>query len=1233
MHPSRLCWPALLILLGAASPASAQVGATSDIITGTVVGPDSQPIAEATVQVTSIELQVSRQRTTDARGRFTIVFPDGGGQYQVLVRAIGMNPFRATLVRQGDEDRLVVTVHMTSAATQLAEIRVRGRAPRPMIDRAGPGSTERVLNPEQMTHLPIDASDLNALATLAPGVVGFAETDTTGAAFSVAGQRTTANNITLDGLSLGSGSVPQDALRSTRIVTNTYDVARGQFSGGLVASTTKSGTNVPQGTFTYTLRDQDLAWGANTSSPFGQGYTQHQLGGGMGGPIVHDKLFIFGAVQGRWRIQPVTSLGSADPATLQRLGVSPDSASRFLSLVGANGLPMTVPALPSNRGTDNAVGLVRLDWKPTDAQTLTLRLDGRWSSQDPTRLSALSIPTSAGSRSQKGGGVMTSLTSYFGGNFINDARGYVSVDHKDAVGYLALPQGRVQVTSALTDSTHGVAYLGFGGNTSFPQTAHTRAMEFSDELSVLPGSGQHRIKLGIDVVGTHLDETRALNQFGTFTFSSLDALANGTPASFTRTLTPQERAGTAWNGTIYLGDAWRPSSRLQVAMGARLEHGWFAGAPAFNPTVDSLFGIRTDQIPSDLHLSPRVGFTWTPGGGSGGGFGAPPSTTIRGGIGDFRSLTPSSLYGSALAAPGNSNAQVQLVCVGPSVPTPDWSAYVSDPSAIPTQCADTVTTVAITAHPNATVFDPGFTAPHAWRGSLGIRRRLGRMYAVSLDASYSRGVSQYGFSDLNLSTSPRFTLADEGNRPVYVPAGLIVPSTGALSSVDSRIYPQFGQVLAINSNLASEAKQLTLAFNGVTRRGAVFQVSYTYTRATDQSSFANGSAGQGFVAPTSSGDPNLPEWATSDLERRHSFLGTFAYPITGALEVTAIGRLSSGTPFTPLVGSDINGDGARNDRAFVFDPATAADPALASAMRTLLAIAPTGVRDCLNDQLGRVAARNSCTGPWQPSLDFQVNWRPSWWGLDRRLTISLVTVNFLGGLDNWLHGAANLHGWGSVSAPDPVLLSVRGFDPVAETFRYGVNGRFGAVQSANGGILVPFQIGLQAHLALGPDRTRDRLRGLFGPGGARSGGGGMAGGGGFAAGAGGGGRPDNGGGAPDFASRVSRLLPNPVTTILGLRDSLQLSAQQVTTLAAIADTLDAQHRLVADSLEAMVQKAGDRPDPTVLFARLRPKLMEGREATRRALEAARAVLTPEQWAKLPDTVKFPGGGGRRRPAE
>src|SRR5256886_16599699 len=87
------------------------------------------------------------------------------------------------------------------------------------------------------------------------------------------------------------------------------------------------------------------------------------------------------------------------------------------------------------------------------------------------------------------------------------------------------------------------------------------------------------------------------------------------------------------------------------------------------------------------------------------------------------------------------------------------------------------------------------------------------------------------------------------------------------------------------TTLFRSSRQLTLGLGGFTARGATFQLSYTFTHARDQSSFSCCAASQGFSAPTTAGDPNAREWATSSFERRHSFLGTVTYPITGALEV------------------------------------------------------------------------------------------------------------------------------------------------------------------------------------------------------------------------------------------------------------------------------------------------------------------------------------------------------------
>src|SRR5213078_4516637 len=209
--------------------------------------------------------------------------------------------------------------------------------------------------------------------------------------------------------------------------------------------------------------------------------------------------------------------------------------------------------------------------------------------------------------------------------------------------------------------------------------------------------------------------------------------------------------------------------------------------------------LRTDRIPEHTRLSPRIGFLWTGGGGEDGG-----PTILRGGVGDFQSPTPTALYSAALGAPGLSNAETELVCIGAAVPIPDWAAYASDPSTIPGQCADTGSTVAISPHPNVTAFARDYAPPHAWRASLGVQRRLLHAFTVSLDASYARGSSQYGFRDLNLVATPRFTLPDEGARPVYVPVDSIVPATGALGVTVSRVHPEFGEVLVVGSDLQSD---------------------------------------------------------------------------------------------------------------------------------------------------------------------------------------------------------------------------------------------------------------------------------------------------------------------------------------------------------------------------------------------------------------------------------------------
>ena len=134
----------LVLSLGVIFPALAfgQVGSTTDILMGKVSGLDSQAVPGARVEATSLETGITRTKTTGADGRYTIVFPDGGGSYRLTVRAIGMEPVVRNIARQGDEDRLISDFTMGRAATHPK--RMNGTAERSGFTSQGkPAATPR----------------------------------------------------------------------------------------------------------------------------------------------------------------------------------------------------------------------------------------------------------------------------------------------------------------------------------------------------------------------------------------------------------------------------------------------------------------------------------------------------------------------------------------------------------------------------------------------------------------------------------------------------------------------------------------------------------------------------------------------------------------------------------------------------------------------------------------------------------------------------------------------------------------------------------------------------------------------------------------------------------------------------------------------------------------------------------------------------------------------------------
>jgi hypothetical protein len=334
----------------------------------------------------------------------------------------------------------------------------------------------------------------------------------------------------------------------------------------------------------------------------------------------------------------------------------------------------------------------------------------------------------------------------------------------------------------------------------------------------------------------------------------------------------------------------------------------------------------------------------------------------------------------------------------------------------------------------------------------------------------SYDLAQPGVVDANFSGVSRLNLGDEANRPVFVSETSIDPASGAVSAVESRKSGQYGGVGVRVSDLRGYGGQLNVALSPDVfkfRSGASFYGSIGYTLQATKRQF-RGFDGAAF------GDPRLREWAAGPNDARHILVLTSGFSTAKIGTVTLFARAQSGLPFTPLVQGDVNGDGRSGDRAYIPNPETTSDANLAAQLRMLLANGSPTARGCLIANLGRVAPRNGCRGPWTQSLNIQ--WSPptpSRWGY--RVSPNIYLENVLAGVDQLLHG--NLpRGWGSPATPDPTLLVPRGFDATNGRFSYDVNPRFADTRTGRTLFRNPFRIVIDFSFDLSTPYDLQQLR-------------------------------------------------------------------------------------------------------------------------------------------------------------
>jgi len=294
----------LVVVIGLmlfAVSAMAQTSTTGSI-EGIVTDPNGAAINGASVTISSPNLISQQTATSGDNGRFVVLnLPPG--IYKVEIEAPGFGKFQ--------KDGVAVNLGKTSSAdaqlslaTATANVTVTGSAGAG-VDVAQ-NTTGTNVSTEQFSNFPTQRT-VQGLYTIAPTVARSGLRDATGRDRdpSVGGASGPENNYVLDGVNTsdpaygGSGAnLPFEFVQEVEIKTGAYGAEYGKSTGGIFNVITKSGGNEFHGDLFGYLVTKGLVRSVK-NFPFtgaaANGYSETDVGGDVGGPIVKNKLWFFGA--------------------------------------------------------------------------------------------------------------------------------------------------------------------------------------------------------------------------------------------------------------------------------------------------------------------------------------------------------------------------------------------------------------------------------------------------------------------------------------------------------------------------------------------------------------------------------------------------------------------------------------------------------------------------------------------------------------------------------------------------------------------------------------------------------------------------------------------------------------------------------------------------------------------------------------------------------------------------
>jgi hypothetical protein len=467
----------------------------------------------------------------------------------------------------------------------------------------------------QVDDLPINGRNWATLTALAPGAINNGAGDQRTIRF--AGHGLDDNNLTLDGIDATAVynqeqreymrlNIPLDSIEEFQVQSQNFgaDTQSGT-AGGQVSVVSPHGTNSLHGQVFDYFRNNAL----DARSPFDAAspapFLLNQLGGALGGPIVHSKTFFYANYEGLRQRLDGTQIGlvpspsfaaqaaAASPALIPILQAYPAGASAT-----SNASVWQYDAL--GRQVDNEdSGMIRIDHYFSSRATAFVRFNSDEAVE--------TIPT----------GQLAAKTEY-DTKFNNGVAAFSYVFTPSLVDEIKLGVNQtIYHTANLSPVPFGVAVSGFSSLTGASTTDYpSKTFDLIDDLSW--AKGRHILKFGFETRWILLNQ--GTSQSGTLTYNSTAAFLSNSmgSASYTAILPlVRQRKVQYWG---YVQDEWKVTANLTVTAGLRYNffnalHAIhnddipfdFGTCGGYCPNTDSFFHPRYDDF------DPRLSIAWAHG--------------------------------------------------------------------------------------------------------------------------------------------------------------------------------------------------------------------------------------------------------------------------------------------------------------------------------------------------------------------------------------------------------------------------------------------------------------------------------------------------------------------------------------------------------------------------------------------------------------------------------------------